>query len=185
MCGWTGHIQGNLALRVCEAERPSARFSAKFCPQGDIRGKEFLTCAAGRNGFPLKRGAFATRWIRSGGAFCCRGRLLQPRRKIVKGMLTTCENYDMLFTQFRRARLTAFHCGSLAWLQLCLSADPCIYTPGGDTTSAGGFLRADFPQRRPAAVDKPRRVCYVYCSKGWSRGPVWTWCKVQLFQKKG
>ena len=55
-------------------------------------------------------------------------------------MLTTCENYDMLFTQFRRARLTAFHCGSLAWLQLCLSADPCIYTPGGDTTSAGGFV---------------------------------------------
>ena len=34
MCGWTGHIQGNLALRVCEAVRPSARFSGKFCPQG-------------------------------------------------------------------------------------------------------------------------------------------------------
>ena len=47
-----------LALRVCEAIRPSARFSAKFCPQGDIRGKEFLTCAAGRNGFPLKRVVF-------------------------------------------------------------------------------------------------------------------------------
>ena len=43
MCGWTGHIQGNLALRVCEAVRPSARFSAKFCPQADTRGKEFLT----------------------------------------------------------------------------------------------------------------------------------------------
>src|SRR5699024_133284 len=26
------------------------------------RGKEFLSCAAGRNGFPLERGAFATRW---------------------------------------------------------------------------------------------------------------------------
>src|SRR5699024_10727394 len=25
------------------------------------RGKEFLSCAAGRNGFPLERGAFATR----------------------------------------------------------------------------------------------------------------------------
>src|SRR5699024_8976361 len=54
MCGWTGHIQGNLPLRVCEAARPSAWFSGKFCPQGDIRGKEFLSCAAGRNGFPLK-----------------------------------------------------------------------------------------------------------------------------------
>ena len=54
MCRWTGHRQGNLPLRVCEAARPSARFSSKFCPQGNIRGKEFLTCAAGRNGFPLK-----------------------------------------------------------------------------------------------------------------------------------
>src|SRR5699024_9840154 len=40
----------------------SARFIAQFCPQGDTRGKEFLSCAAGRNGFPLERGAFATRW---------------------------------------------------------------------------------------------------------------------------
>src|SRR5699024_4708849 len=39
----------------------SARFSAQFCPQGDTRGKEFLSCAAGRNGFPLERVAFATR----------------------------------------------------------------------------------------------------------------------------
>src|SRR5699024_6610162 len=61
MCGWTGHIQGNLALGECEAARPSARRSAKFCRQGDTRGKEFLPCAAGRNGFPLERGAFATR----------------------------------------------------------------------------------------------------------------------------
>ena len=30
-----GHIQGNLPLRVCEATRPSARFSGKFCPQGE------------------------------------------------------------------------------------------------------------------------------------------------------
>ena len=108
--------------------------------RGILGGKEFLTCAAGRNGFPLERVVFRHAGPRSGGAFCCGGRLLQPRRKIVKGMLTTCENYDMLFTQFRRARLTAFHCGSLARLQLCLSADPCIYTPGGDTTSAGGFV---------------------------------------------
>ena len=40
MCGWTGHNQGNLAQRVCEAARPSARFGAKFCPQGDIRDCE-------------------------------------------------------------------------------------------------------------------------------------------------
>src|SRR5699024_12054994 len=40
---------------------PISRFSAQFCPQGDTRGKEFLSCAAGRNGFPLERGAFATR----------------------------------------------------------------------------------------------------------------------------
>ena len=156
-----------------------------FVPRGIPGGRNFCPAYAGRNGSPLERVVFRHAGPRSGGAFCCGERLLQPRRKIVKGMLTTCENYDMLFTQFRRARLTAFHCDSLARLQLCLSADPCIYTPGGDTTSAGGFLRADFPQRRPAAVDKPRRVCYVYCSKGWSRGPVWTWCKVQLFQKKG
>ena len=77
MCGWTGHIQGNLALRVCEAARPSARFSAKFCPQGDTRGKEFLSCAAGRNGFPLERVAFATCSKASpygfGEAFACFG----------------------------------------------------------------------------------------------------------------
>src|SRR5699024_7651140 len=30
----SAHIQGTWALRVCEAARPSARFSAKFCPQG-------------------------------------------------------------------------------------------------------------------------------------------------------
>ena len=41
MCGWAGHIQGNLAQGVCEPQA-SARFCAKFCPQGDIRGKEFL-----------------------------------------------------------------------------------------------------------------------------------------------
>ena len=54
MCGWTGHIQGNLALRVCEATRPSARFCAKFCPQGDIRGKEFLTRVCGQKWVPPK-----------------------------------------------------------------------------------------------------------------------------------
>ncbi len=30
----SGHIQGNFALRVCEPVRASARFGAKFCPQG-------------------------------------------------------------------------------------------------------------------------------------------------------
>ena len=29
MCGWTGHIQGNLPLRVCEAARPSAWFNTR------------------------------------------------------------------------------------------------------------------------------------------------------------
>src|SRR5699024_8154514 len=38
MCGWTGHIQGNGALRVCEAARPSARFSAPFCRKGGYQG---------------------------------------------------------------------------------------------------------------------------------------------------
>ena len=74
MCGWTGHIQGNLTERVCEAVRPSARFDGKFCPQGDTRGKEFLTCAAGRNGFPLERVAFDT--LNNAGA----GRMADPRR---------------------------------------------------------------------------------------------------------
>ena len=54
MCGWTGHIQGNLALRVCEAARPSARFSAKFCPQGNIRGKEFLSRDCAQKWVPPK-----------------------------------------------------------------------------------------------------------------------------------
>src|SRR5699024_12177716 len=38
ICGWTGHIQGNGALRVCEAARPSARFSAPFCRKGGYQG---------------------------------------------------------------------------------------------------------------------------------------------------
>ena len=48
ICGWTGHIQGNFALRVCEPVRASARFGAKFCPQGDTRGKEFLSRVCGQ-----------------------------------------------------------------------------------------------------------------------------------------
>ena len=55
MCGWTGHIQGNLPLRVCEAARPSARFSGKFCPQGNIRGKEFLSRDCAQKWIPPKR----------------------------------------------------------------------------------------------------------------------------------
>ena len=57
MCGWTGHIQGNLPLRVREAARPSAWFSGKFCPQGNIRGKEFLSRDCAQKS--LKRGGFA------------------------------------------------------------------------------------------------------------------------------
>src|SRR5699024_6078216 len=49
-----GHIQGNLPLRVCEATRPSARFSGKFCPQGNIRGKEFLTRGCAQKWVPPK-----------------------------------------------------------------------------------------------------------------------------------
>ena len=40
------------------ANRGAPRKSAK---RKGARGKEFLSCAAGRNGFPLERGAFATR----------------------------------------------------------------------------------------------------------------------------
>ena len=54
MCGWTGHIQGNLAPRVCEAARPSARFGVKFCPQGNIRGKEFLSRDCAQKWVPPK-----------------------------------------------------------------------------------------------------------------------------------
>ena len=32
-----------------------------FVQKGDTRGEGFLTCAAGRKGSPLERGAFATR----------------------------------------------------------------------------------------------------------------------------
>ena len=48
MCVRPGHLQGNLAPGVCEAARPSARFGAKFCPQGNIRGKEFLPRDCGK-----------------------------------------------------------------------------------------------------------------------------------------
>src|SRR5699024_9063130 len=34
-----GHIQGNLAQRVCELVRASARFCAKFCPKGRYQGE--------------------------------------------------------------------------------------------------------------------------------------------------
>ena len=62
MCGWTGHNQGNLPLRVCEAARPSAWFSGKFCPQGDIRGKEFLPRDCAQKWVPPKAWRFcATR----------------------------------------------------------------------------------------------------------------------------
>ncbi len=58
MCGWTGHIQGNLPLRVCEAARPSAWFSGKFCPQGNIRGKELLSRDCAQKWVPPKAWRF-------------------------------------------------------------------------------------------------------------------------------
>src|SRR5699024_3660642 len=97
MCGWTGHIQGNLALRVCEPPCGECAVQRQILSPGTAklrrvqrtkqpkrsrgsglpfasplrraqqkqgtattRGKEFLSCAAGRNGFPLERVAFAT-----------------------------------------------------------------------------------------------------------------------------
>ena len=61
MCGWTGHNQGNLPLRVCEAARPSAWFSGKFCPQGNIRGKEFLSRDCAQKWVPPKSAALLRR----------------------------------------------------------------------------------------------------------------------------
>ena len=109
MCGWTGHIQGNLALRVCEPLCGECAVQRQILSPGTAklrrvqrtkqpkrsrgsglpfasplrraqqkqgtattRGKEFLSCAAGRNGSPLERGAFATRWGRE----LCRSRPL-------------------------------------------------------------------------------------------------------------
>ena len=43
------------AESVRAALRRCARFSAKFCPQGDTRGRNFCPATAGRNGFPLER----------------------------------------------------------------------------------------------------------------------------------
>ena len=54
MCIRSGHIQENLSERVCEAARPSARFDGKFCPQGDIRGKEFLSRDCAQKWVPPK-----------------------------------------------------------------------------------------------------------------------------------
>ena len=58
MCVRSGHRQGNLALGVCEAARPSARFSAKFCPQGNIRGEEFLSRDCAQKWVPPKAWRF-------------------------------------------------------------------------------------------------------------------------------
>src|SRR5699024_3675455 len=97
MCGWMGHIQGNLPLRVCEPlcgecmvqrqilspgaaaakrvqwtkQRATAgaalRFSQALARRENwlsargLGGRNFCRAAARRNGFPLKRGAFAAR----------------------------------------------------------------------------------------------------------------------------
>ena len=73
MCGWRGHIQGNLALRVCEAVRPSARFSGKFCPLG-----------SGGEARPVDETA-SRRW-RSAPIFAARERLRKSaKRKRIRG----------------------------------------------------------------------------------------------------
>src|SRR5699024_8453491 len=53
-CAYSPDTYREISRREC-ASRPaaSAWFGGKFCPRGDIRGEEFLTCAAGRNGSPL------------------------------------------------------------------------------------------------------------------------------------
>ena len=61
MCIRSGHIQENLSERVCEAARPSAWFSVKFCPQGNIRGKEFLSRVCAQKWVPPKACRFSTR----------------------------------------------------------------------------------------------------------------------------
>ena len=43
---------------MCEAARLSARFSAPFCPQGDIRGKEFLSRDCAQKWVPPKAWRF-------------------------------------------------------------------------------------------------------------------------------
>ena len=63
MCVRSGHIQGNLALGVCEPLCGDVRGSApNFVPKGILGGRNFCPAHAGRNGSPPKACAFATRW---------------------------------------------------------------------------------------------------------------------------
>ena len=55
MCGWTGHIQGNLTERVCEPTGRVRGSTANFVPRRILGGKNFCPATAGRNGFPLER----------------------------------------------------------------------------------------------------------------------------------
>ena len=79
MCVRSGHRQGNLALGVCEAARPSARFSAKFCPQGNIRGEEFLSRDCAQKWVPPKAWRFCDT--------LCPARRLSPGRGFFAGRL--------------------------------------------------------------------------------------------------
>ena len=58
-----GTHTGKLSAESVRAALRRVRGSAlNFVEKGDTRGKGFLSCAAGRNGSPLERGAFATRY---------------------------------------------------------------------------------------------------------------------------
>src|SRR5699024_4453410 len=85
MCVRLGHLQGNLPRRVCEAARPSARFCGKFCPQGDIRGKEFLSRACVQKWVPPKAWRFSPRSARSFVLRAGKGRGGLPERSIKVG----------------------------------------------------------------------------------------------------
>src|SRR5699024_10588915 len=57
-----GTHTGKLSAESVRAALRRVRGSAlNFVEKGDTRGEGFLTCAAGRNGSPLERVAFATR----------------------------------------------------------------------------------------------------------------------------
>ena len=61
-----GTHTGKLSAESVRAALRRVRGSAlNFVEKGDTRGEGFLSCAAGRNGSPLERGAFATRWKRA------------------------------------------------------------------------------------------------------------------------
>ena len=92
----SGHIQGNFALRVCEPVRASARFGAKFCPQGDTRGKEFLSRVCGQKWVPPGAWRFCDTLRQEASWASCLGVLL----------LNTCYSVKTLRGRYRRMALT-------------------------------------------------------------------------------